>query len=332
VTGPPQRPDDDPMGPPPGQDGAPEPPSEFLTPVHPYETVEPDPGASWPASPMGTPPPGPPARRRRSGVGAAVVAVVLVAAGLVWIVSDRSSTAPLDPPSDLIATAGVCAAPECERIEGIVTLSWSSSGDADAYEILRSQGVVQTLPGDATTYEVRGLRIERSYQFGVRAVVDGERGEAGRVRVRTPAPPLEEAQLTGGYRVRERVRSATNLSSVEGIRHPRPGSSTTNIWTFEAVCDAQAGACPTAWFSWGPLRNDGTRYGGTFRTRPATCGGGGRVPTTTEMHLVATSARTVDDHWIVDRFRGSMHVSFSCPGGGRSAGMLQIQGRMADGS
>ena len=244
----------------PGTGGAPDDadptPSEFLTPVHPYETIEPDRGATWPGS--AAPPASAPPRRRGTGIGAAVVAVVLVAAALVWVVSDRSSSGPLEAPADLTATAEACAAPDCERQQAIVTLRWSQvDDDVDVVEILRSGRVMEVVEPDVTTREIVGLRLDHPYVFGVRAVLGNESGPASTVKVRTPVPPLREAQLAGTYRVRERVRSATNLSSVEGIANPRPGSTTVNTWTFEALCDDQAGACPARWFTWGPLRDDG---------------------------------------------------------------------------
>jgi fibronectin type III domain protein len=315
------------LGPPPGQDGTPAPPSEFLTPVRPYETIDPGAEPTWPASERT--PPAPASPRRRSGAGAAIAAVVLVAAALAWIVGDRSSSGRLEAPPDLVATAGVCAAPDCERIEATVTLSWSSpGGDVDGFQILRSQRVLVNVGPDVTVYEIDGLRIEHSYVFGVRAVRAGETGRLRTARVRTPTPPLEEAQLTGSYRVRETVRSATNLAVVEGIDNPRPGSRVVNTWTFEALCEEQAGACPTTWFSFGPLENTATRYDGTFRSRPADCGGG-RTPTTTTMHLVASTGTALDGRWRVDRFRGTMRVRFGCPGGGPSVGVLRVEGRAA---
>ena len=339
MTGPtPPRPDDetpesshagppDPgLGPPAGQDGTPDPPSEFLTPVHPYETVEPEAGGSWPGSApasAGTPP-----GRRRSGVGVAVVVVLLVAAGLVWVVG-RPTTDVRGAPPGLTATPSVCSAPECERIEGVVALTWSSAGgDVEGYQILRSQRLLDTVGPDVSTYEVRALAIDHRYVFGVRAVRAGDPGAASTVTVRTPEPPLEEAQLHGAYRVRERVRSASNLSSVEGIDHPRPGRTTTNPWSFSVLCEDQAGACPTNWFEWGPIPVEGLRYDGAFRSRPATCGGGGQTPTTTRMRLVVSSARTVDGRWLVDRFHGVMHVAFRCPGAAPSTGTLEVQGHM----
>jgi hypothetical protein len=337
VTGdrPPPRPDDGDDtptdrtgGPPSAQDGAPTPPSEFLTPVHAYETIEPDPETAWPAT--GAAPSPPTSRRRGTGIGVAVVVVVLVAAGLAWIVGDRSSTAPIGAPQDLVGTGRVCAPPECEGVEASVSLSWSPPvGDLDAYRILRARHVVETVSSDVTSYTMSGLHVDRSYLVGVQTVAGGHTGRAISIEVRTPEPPIGEAQLTGGYRVRETVRSAANLAGVEGIHNPRPGSSTVNTWSFTALCDDQEGACATRWFAFGPLRNRGTRYDGSFRGRPATCAQGGRTPTTIEMHLEVTSGTVVAGRWRADRFEGTMRVGFTCPGGGRSTGTLRVEGRFA---
>jgi hypothetical protein len=301
-------------------------PSEFLTPVRAYDTIEPEPGATWPGSaahPATAPP-----RRRGTAIGAAVVAVVLVAAALVWVVSDRSSSGPLEAPADLTATAEACAAPDCERQQAIVTLRWSQADDGvDVVEIIRSGGVLEVVEPDVTSHEIVGLRLDHPYVFGVRAVRAGEPGPASTVEVHTPVPPLREAQLAGTYRVRERVRSATNLSSVEEIANPRPGSTAVNTWTFAALCDDQAGACPTKWFTWGPLQDRGRGYEGTFRSEPARCAGGGLAATTTQMHLVVLSGRAIQGRWRVDRFRGTMRIDFACPGDRRSMGVLQVDGR-----
>jgi len=302
-------------------------PSGFLTAVHPYETIEPEPHATWPRT---TAPPASAAPRRRgTAIGGALVAVVLVAAALVWVVSERSSSGSLEAPADLTATAEACVAPDCERQQAIVRLRWTRVDDAavDVVEILRSGHVMEVVEPDVTTRDIVGLRLDHPYVFGVRAVRGNESGPASTVEVHTPVPPVHEAQLTGAYEVHERVRSATDLSSVEEIANPRPGSTAVNMWTFSAVCDDQAGACPTRWFRWGPLRADGRRYAGAFRSEPASCAGGGQARTTTQMHLVVLSARTVQSRWRVDRFRGTMRVAFACPGRGRSMGVLQVEGR-----
>ena len=292
-------------------------PSEFLTPVQPYETIEPASGSAG----GGT-------RRRPSiAIVAAVAVVALVGAGIVIASTAQRTSGPPGAPRDLIASAGVCAAPECERIEAIVTLSWSSpDGQVDRYVVEREGDPVGRLPSSSTRFESRGLQVGRSYTFGVRAIGAGTDGPTSEVRVRTPTPPLEEAQLTGPYRVRETIRRARNLAAVEGIANPTPGRSGRNAWRFEVLCADQAGACPTNWFRWGPLVNRGARYDGTFRAQPASCAGGGTAPTTTEMHLVVSSADTVGGRWIADRFSGTIRVSFHCPGG-RSAAILRVEGR-----
>ncbi len=304
---PPHRPDDDR-------------PSEFLTPVHPFETIEPEGDEPVPGGGGG------PFRRPSNAVLAAIVVVVLVAAGIVVASTAQRNTGPPGAPRDLTAAVAVCAT-ECERIQAVVTLSWSSpDGRVDHYVVERDGEQIGRLPPSTTRFESAGLLIGHAYTFGVWAVGGGVDGPTSEVRARTPAPPLEEAQLTGTYRVRETVRRATDLSTLEGIANPVPGSTGTNAWSFDTVCAAQAGACPTDWFSWGPLTNQGVHYDGTFHGRRARCAEGGTATTTTEMHLVVSHADVIDGRWIADRFAGSMRVSFACPGG-RSIGVLRVEGR-----
>jgi hypothetical protein len=321
VTGPtPPRPEDPTARPPGDRPDVPtgtDAPSEFLTPVQPFETIEPSPASGG----------GRRLPRPSTGIVAAVVAVALVAAGIVLASTAQRTSGPPGAPQDLTASAGVCAAPECERIEANVTLSWSTpEGQVDRYVVERDGEPVGRLSSSSTGFESGGLQIDRSYTFGVRAIGGGTDGPTSEVRVRTPTPPLEESQLTGTYRVRETVRRATNLSTVEGITNPTPGSSGRSTWSFAVVCADQAGACPTNWFSWGPLRNRGTHYDGTFHARPASCVGGATARTTTEMHLLVSNAHTVAGRWIADRFSGTIHVRFHCPGG-RSVGILRVDGR-----
>jgi hypothetical protein len=308
---PPHRPDDDQ-------------PSEFLTPVHPFETIEPEGGEPVPSGEGGGG--GRPFRRPSNAILAAILVVVLVAAGIVVASTAQRSTGPPGAPRDLTATAAVCAT-ACERIEGTVTLSWSPpEGQVDRYVVERDGEQIGRLPPSTTRFESDGLLIGHAYTFGVWAVGDGVDGPTSEVRARTPTPPLAEAQLTGTYRMRETVRRATNLSTLEGIANPVPGSTGTNTWSFDVVCAAQAGACPTDWFSWGPLENRGVRYDGTFHGRKARCAEGGTTPTTTEMHLVVSRADVIGGRWVADRFAGSMRVSFGCRGG-RSIGVLRVEGR-----
>jgi len=305
---PPHRPDDDQ-------------PSEFLTPVQPFETIEPEGGEPVPSGSSGG------TRRRPStSILAAIAVVVLVAVGIVVASTAQRSSGPPGAPRDLTAAAAVCAT-ACERIEAVVTLSWSPpEGAVDRYVVERDGEQIGRLPPSTTRFESNGLLIGHAYTFGVWAVGDGVDGPISEVRARTPTPPLEEAQLTGTYRMRETVRRASNLSTLEGIANPVPGSTGTNTWSFDVVCAAQAGACPTDWFSWGPLKNRGMHYDGTFRGRRASCAEGGTTPTTTEMHLVVSHADVIGSRWIADRFAGSMRVSFGCRGG-RSIGVLRVEGR-----
>jgi hypothetical protein len=339
VTDPGPPPPDDPSSPavgppPPASTDVPDPTSEFLTPVRPYETFEPGPGApELPGSTVEEPTgaTGSSARRPASGVVALVVVMAVAAAVGVVVATSGGPSASGSPamPGDLRARPDVCVAPTCERIETTVELTWAAPDrDVEAIEVLVDGSVLARLDPSVTGYEVGDLWIDRSYTFGVRAIGADGASPVSTVRVTTPVPPPEEAQLDGSYRVRETVRTAFNLSTLEGMDNPQPGSVAGNTWAFSALCADDAGACPANWFRWGPLVNDGRRYEGTFPSQPATCAGGRRTPTTTRMQLVVEGGRASGGLWFVGRFHGVMTLSFTCPGGGRSAGVLLIEGRV----
>jgi hypothetical protein len=263
-------------------------------------------------------------------VALAVVIAVAAAVGAVVITSGGPS-APVSPgpPGDLRARSQICSAPACERIEATVALSWNApDGDARTVEVLVDGSVLARVEPGATGYQIRGLWIDRSYTFGVRAVGADGAGPTTTVRVTTPVPPLEEAQLDGSYRVRETVRTASNLSTLDGLDDPRRGEQVTSTWSFSARCADDSGACSVDWFRWGPLINDGSRYEASFRSLPATCSDGRRTPTTTRLQLVVDRGRASGGRWVVDRFHGAMDLSFRCPGGGPSTGTLLIEGRV----
>ncbi|MEO8292034.1 MAG: fibronectin type III domain-containing protein [Actinomycetota bacterium] len=299
--------------------GLSDPTSEFLTPVHPYGTLDPDPDA-----PLSQ------ARRPRAGLVALVV-VVAVAAGVGIVVATSGGGAAVRSatPGDLHARSRMCVAPECEGVETSVALTWRTpDGDVDTIEILLDGSVVARVDPTATGYEVHDLWIDRTYLFGVRAIGADGVSPISLVEVRTPVPPLEEAQLEGSYRAWERVRRAVNLSTLEGLDRPHPGDVVRTTWSFASLCAADAGACPARWFSWGPLVNQGSRFEGSFRSRPASCADGRSTPTTTVMRLVTDRGRAVDGRWFVGRFHGTVTMSFTCPGGGgRSIGVLLVRGR-----
>jgi hypothetical protein len=261
-----------------------------------------------------------------------VVLAVAATVGVVVATSGGPSAAePPAAPAGLRAQPHVCAAPLCERIETSVELTWSATSETiGSIEVLVDGAVVARIDPDTTRYEIHDPWIDRSYAVGVRAIGAAGAGPASTVQVRMPVPPPGDAQLEGSYRVRETVRRVTNLSAIEGMSHPAPGGEIANTWSFSAVCADDAGACASQWFRWGPLDHDGRRYEGTFRSRPAICAGGRRVPATTWMRLVVARGRAADGRWLVGRFRGVMTLRFTCPGGGGpSAGALRIEGRLA---
>lgn len=255
--------------------------------------------------------------------------MVAAAVGVVVATSGGQSTPGPEAPGGLRARSSVCAAPVCEGIETTVALTWNApDDDIETVEVLVDGSVMARIDPSTTEYEIGDLWIDRSYTFGVRAVGADSASPTSEVRVRTPVPPGEEAQLDGPYRVRETVRRATNLSTLEGIDNPRPGTGTTSSWSFSASCADDAGACAAEWFRWGPLVNDGRRYEGSFRSRPAHCSDGHRTPTTTQMRLVVERGRASAGRWLVGGFRGLMKMSFRCPEvGGRSVGVLVIEAR-----
>jgi hypothetical protein len=262
-------------------------------------------------------------------VALAVVTAVAAAVGVVVVTSGGPSTpGSPGPPGDLRATSQICAVPECQRIEATVALGWSApDGDVLTIEVLVDGAVLARVEPGTTDYQIGGLWIDRSYAFGVRGVGADGAGPTRTVRVTMPVPPTEEAQLDGAYRVRETVSSATNLSTLDGIDHPRRGREVTSTWSFSALCADDAGACPTDWFRWGPLVNDGRLYEASFRSLPATCSDGRRTPTTTRLRLVVDRGHASGGRWLVGRFHGTMDLSFACPGGGRSSGVLLLEGR-----
>jgi hypothetical protein len=272
-----------------------------------------------------------PARRPASGLVALAVVIAVAAAVGVVVATSGGPSAPGSPgpPGDLRASSQICAAPACERIEATVALSWSApDGEVRTIEVLVDGSVLARVEPGTTGYQIRGLWIDRPYTFGVRAVGADGAGPTRTVSVTTPVPPLEEAQLDGAYRVRETVRSAIHLSTLDGIDDPRHGREVTNTWSFSALCAGDAGACSTDWFRWGPLVNDGRLYEASFRSRPATCSDGRRTPTTIRLRLVVDRGGASGGLWLVERFHGTMDVSFTCPGsGGRSAGSLLVEGR-----
>lgn len=277
--------------------------------------------------------PGPTDAQRHLPVsGLVALAVVMMVAAVVGVVAAGSrgpSTAPRPPaPEDLRARPHVCIPPACDRVGSGIALTWSTpDGDVEAIEVLVDGAVLARLGPTITWYEASDLWIGRSYSVGVRAVGPTGMSPTSALEVRMPVPGPEEAQLDGPYRVRQTVRSATNLSTLDGMHHPGPGSQTTSTWSFSSLCAQGAGACAANWFRWGPLRNDGTRYEGTFLSRPADCVGGPSTPTTTTMRLVVERGRPSAGHWIVGRFHGVMSVHFSCPGDSPSAAELRIEGR-----
>jgi hypothetical protein len=305
-------------GTPPGPGG----PSEFLTPVHRYESVDrasPGPGG-----------PGAPSNRRMGWVLVAIVLVLAAIVGVAYLASAGKVDAAPGTPAGFGAAVKLCAAPACARITATAALSWREpdGGKLTGYEVLEDGAQIDRVNAEATSYTVQSLDIGRTYTFGVRAVGPGGEGSPAETSVEIPTPPLADAQLDGEYRVALRVRSVRNISAFLGIDNPRLASSATAKWSFDATCGADAGACPVRWFGRGPIPPEGKGYAGSFANDSASCAGAGKAPVTATMNLVIVGARAEGPRWLVQRFHGTLAVEFDCHGGGGiSRGVVEVDGR-----
>jgi hypothetical protein len=325
----PPRPDD--LGrpgaggtPPSPSGGTPDPgASEFLTPVHPYESI--DPGAGPGAGGPGNTPSG----RRMGLVLLAVVVVLAVIAGVAYLATTGGADAAPGAPRGFDAAVDLCATPACDRITVTVALTWQApeGGSVTGYEVLEDGALIDRLQADTTSFTVRGLDIGQQYTFGVQAMGPGGTGPATEASVETPTPPLAESQLDGSYGVTMRVRSVRNISSFLGIDNPRLGSTSNTRWSFAATCGADQGACPVRWFGRGPIPPKGRGYAGSFQDDAATCAGSGKTPVTATMNVVTVDAKADGPRWLVQRFHGTFAVEFDCPGaGGISRGVVEVDG------
>jgi hypothetical protein len=321
----PPRPDD--IGRP-GPGGTPTPsgPAEasgFLTPVHPYATVEPE-AAPGPGDPGAVP-----SGRRIGLVLVAIVAVLAVITGVAYLATGGGAGGVPGSPRGFDAVVDLCAAPRCDRITVTAALTWQApeDGDVTGFQVLQDGAQIDRVDADTTSYDVQRLDIGRQYTFGIQAVGPDGTGPTTEASVKTPTPPVVESQLDGSYRVTMRVRSVRNITSFLGIDHPRLGSTSNTKWSFAATCGADEGACPVRWFDRGPIPPDGRGYAGSFPDGEASCGGGGKAPVTATMDLGSVGAKAEAPRWLVQRFHGTFAVEFDCPGGGGiSRGVVEVDG------
>jgi hypothetical protein len=147
------------------------------------------------------------------------------------------------------------------------------------------------------------------------------------VTVHVPVPPLTAARLEGTYHVNLTVRRAKNVASLAGIEQPVRGKEGTDAWNFASTCEPGLSACATTWQdNVGKIRPRGTSWRGVSRGPDAHCFADTQVHAPVRFRLNARDARVADGAWVVDRFTGTMKVSFHCPGFPPSAGTVWVIG------
>jgi hypothetical protein len=300
-----------------------------------------DGGQGWATAPMAPaiPPMAPeptPKRRHPLAILVAIIALIAIIGGAIVAVSSKKSP-PGRPgaPTALKASATTCAPPRCKQITSTVTLTWSAPSTGSpvtGYRIFRDgNSMSDVLKAGTTTFDDTRVLLGKHYSYEVlanSAVGDSKRSEPASASI--PLPPLVQAQLSETYSVTLKVTSATFLSEVEGIKDPKPGDTKRESWSFERTCGPDGGACPVKWYSLAPpLKPRGLVYSGTVRDKGARCSLGStieRPPVYRSFHLIVTRAKIVGADWIVDEFKGTYTVSFSCSGGVASRATFSVKG------
>lgn len=202
-----------------------------------------------------------------------------------------------------------------------VTLRWSPSPGSptpDQYTILRDGKTVATMPVATASYTDKGLVPATAYRYQVSAVWseqraapwDGQRSvPSSAVKVRTLAPPLTAARLSGSFRV------SIVLTSESGFTERAVGDRYTETWYFDPRCAAgacttrlqnyDAGTIPGLWTGWTvKLARSGAHYSGTAKANLSTCMGL-PVSDTVVVTLHVTRAGMVDGQWTALAWTGT---------------------------
>jgi Protein of unknown function (DUF2510)/Fibronectin type III domain len=201
-------------------------PPELVSPPVPQRPAEP-----WSALGLAAPAaPAAPAvvrRRHRWAIPVVVIATAaalgLIAALVIW--------APWASPP-LLRPAGLVAGPSTTDS---VTFRWShpATGPApDMYVILSGGKVVDSVPGNVTSYQGTGLAPATAYQYRVAAERGGKRSALSSVLVvRTSTPPTSAALLQGTW--------TTSVKILRGGAGLTGGSRQwTESWTTSPQCSA----------------------------------------------------------------------------------------------
>jgi hypothetical protein len=313
-----------------------EPPQPSTPYVPPMPVVDVGGEGSSPTVPPTPPEPMPKRRSRFAIILAVIVAVAVISVAIVAVSSKKSPPGPPGAPTDLRASATTCAPPKCKQITSTVALTWSApttGSPVTSYRIYRDgHPMSDIVKVGTTTFDDTRVLLGQHYSYQVLANSSvGDSEKSGQASASIPAPPLAQAQLSDTYAVLLKVTTEANVSEVEGIKDPNPGDTKHESWALTATCGSDDGACPVKWYSRSPaLRPHGLVYSGTVRDNGAArCTSGSTVdkpPVYFGFHLIVTRAKIVGGAWIVDQFKGTYTVSFSCPGNVASRATFSVKG------
>lgn len=276
---------------------------------------------------------GPPRRRdRRVEITLIVIAaIVLTGAVLLFIRSPGPPTTPVGVQVEALT----CEEP-CERITPTVTVSWTppeSGADPTGYRVIRDDSPLQAaIDASELAFVDETVTIGETYDYQVIALSsEGDSQASAPLEATVPTPPDEAARLAGIYRVELTVESARSIGAAFGIENPIPGKRGTDRWAFSSICADDEVACPSTWSGLergGEIVPSGTSWKGTIDGRPAQCGSDERVPAPIDIDLRAVGAGVFDSAWVVSAFRGTVTVSFSCPGFPPASATVAVNGSL----
>lgn len=234
---------------------------------------------------------------------AIAAALALVVGLVIW--------APWSSKTSVASPVGVTAGPVTTSS---VTLHWSRPATGpvpDRYVILRGGKEVGSVPGTVTAYRDTGLVPVTTYQYGVAAVVGGDRSHPTAAPVvRTSTPPVSAARLQGSWPVHIKVvKSAGGSLSV--------GRTMTENWLFTPKC--ATGPCAvvaTGNLGSHPftvtLNRAGAVYTGSGPAHITHCGLTGSevdVRNTVQVRLTVAAAALSNQAWSARSWTGTMVLS-----------------------
>jgi hypothetical protein len=263
------------------------------------------------------------------------VATLAVAAFLVGGAIERASNDPLPRPGaprDVRAAPATCAALDCAPVTSRVTLTWgvpASGGAVDGFAVLRDGAAIPglaLLPADATHYVDDSVAPGSRHTYAVAASNKSGTATSPGVATTVPLPPLSSARLDGVYRVTLRVRTATNLASLEGIPHPVTGARGTAVWVFTLRCAGPA-PCVAHWRGRaGGIRPQGSVWAGGVTGRRAACLGQPPARAPVRLQIAALAGAMSGGDWVITRWHGTSSVRFHCAGFAPSRGTVDVVG------